>query len=296
MERLPVSGLEVFLAVAEHGSLRKAAGALGVQPPAVSYRLKSLEDQLGTTLFVRTTRSIRLTDAGKALLARSRPAMAELGEALDDARASGGARKGALRITLPYAAYELTVARKLAAFLLQYPEIEIELSFNEAFVDLVEEGFHAGVRLGDHIQEDMVAVRLFPPLREVVFAAPAYFERHGRPGKPRDLLGHNCVRYRYIASRRFAPWQFQDTEGLTTIDVKGTLIVNSTTALIHAVRSGIGVGWLFRPSIEADLASGALESVLDSYSLERPGYFLYFPRAYARIEVLRLFTDFMRQG
>ena len=158
MNRTPLNGLEVFLAISAQGSLRRAAEVLGVRSPAVSYQLKALEDRIGTALFIRTTRSIELTDAGRSLLTRAQPAMTELGEALEDARTAGAARKGTLRLTLPYVAYQLTVARKLAAFQNAYPEIELELSFNEAFEDIAAEGFHAGVRLGDLICEDMIAV------------------------------------------------------------------------------------------------------------------------------------------
>ena len=295
MSRLPISGLEVFLAIAEHRSLRRAAEALSVRSPAISYQLKALEDRIGAPLFIRTTRSVQLTDAGRSLLARAQPAMTELGEALEDARTSGAARKGTVRLTLPYLAYQLTIAKRLAAFQSKFPEIELELSFNEAFEDIASEGFHAGVRLGDHIRDDMIAVRLCPPIKDVVFAASSYFEQHGRPEQPKDLLRHNCIRYRYIASKRFAEWQFHGAEGITTIDVRGNLIVNSTNALINTARAGLGIGWLFRPSVEDDLRAGRLESVLDNYAIERPGYFLYYPKANARIEVLRVFIDFMRE-
>jgi DNA-binding transcriptional LysR family regulator len=296
MKRLPVSGLEVFLAIAETGSLRGAGEVLGVRSPAVSYQLKALEDRIGVALFIRTTRSVQLTDAGRSLLARAHPAMTELGEALEDARTSGAARKGTVRLTLPYVAYQLTIAPRLAAFQSKYPDIELELSFNEAFEDIASEGFHAGVRLGDLIREDMVAVRLSAPLSQVFFAAPSYFDRHGRPRKPEDLLQHNCIRYRYISSRRIAEWQFKGAEGTSTIDVKGNLIVDSTTALVGAARDGLGIGWLFRPSIEEDLRFGTLESILDRHAVETPGYFLYYPRSNARIEVLRVFIDFMKQS
>ncbi len=285
----------MFLAVAEHGSLRRAAKALGVQPPAVSYRLKALENRLGTALFIRTTRSVQLTDAGRALLARARPAVGELGEALEDARSSGGARKGTVRVTLPYAAHQLTIAKKLAEFQRTYPDVEIELSFNEAFEDIAAEGFHAGVRLGDQVHADMIAVRLCPPLKEVVFGAPSYFGQCSRPETPEDLLHHNCIRYRFIASQRFAEWQFRGSQGIRSVEVRGNLIVNSTTALVSAACDGIGMGWLFAPCIEDELKSGELESVLTEHSIERPGYFLYYPRSNARIEVLRVFIDFMRE-
>lgn len=294
MSRIPVGGLEVFLAVAEHGSLRRAAAALGVQPPAVSYRLKAFEDRLGVAVFTRTTRSLRLTDAGRALLQRAQPAVSELGLALEEARGVGKARRGTLKITLPYVAYELAIAPRLAAFQRQYPEIVLELSLNEAFVDLVVEGFHAGVRMGDHIHADMVAARLTPPLKQVYFAAPAYFARHGRPAQPQDLLRHNCIRYRYIGSREIAEWQFNGAEGVFSVDIKGGLIVDSTSAVLRAARAGAGIGWLFRPNVAADLKSGSLESVLDRHVIERPGYFLYYPRANARLELLRIFIEFMK--
>ena len=294
MTSAPFHGLGAFLAVAEHGSLRRAAGALGVRPPAVSYQIKTLEQRIGAALFVRTTRSVHLTDAGRALLARAKPAMTELAGALEDARRSGGAATGTIRLTLPIVAYELTIVRKLADFQRRYPDITLDLSFNDAFVDVAADGFHAGVRLGDHIRDDMVAVRLSPPMRQAVFASPGYFARHGRPERPSELLRHACIRYRFIAAKRFAEWQFAGANGLTTVDVSGTLIVDNTNALIAAARAGLGIAWLFRPSIAEDLAAGRLETVLDSYALERPGYFLYYPKANARIEILRQFVDVMR--
>ena len=141
----------------------------------------------------------------------------------------------------------------------------------------------------------MIAVRLSPPFKEVSFAAPSYFEQHGRPERPEDLLQHNCIRYRYITSKRIAEWEFYGPEGITTIDVKGNLIVNSTNALVSTARDGLGIGWLFLPSVEDDLRAGKLESILESYAIERPGYFLYYPKANARIQVLRVFIDFMKE-
>jgi len=294
MAQLPIGGLGIFLAVAEHGSLRRAAAALGVRPPTISYRLKALEDQLGATLLARTTRSVRLTEAGRALLMRAQPAMSELRLALEDARGAAGAGRGTLRITLPFVAYQLAIARKLAAFQRQHPEIELELSLNEAFVDIVAEGFHAGVRMGDHVHEDMIAIRLTPPLQEVFFAAPSYLAQHGRPRRPEDLLRHNCIRYRYIGSKAIAEWQFDGPDGIVSVDVKGGLIVNSTSAVVDAARNGLGISWLFRPNIRDELRARQLESVLDRYAIRRPGFFLYFPRENAQLRMLRSFIDFMK--
>jgi DNA-binding transcriptional LysR family regulator len=296
MAELPVRGLQTFLAVAEHGSLTAAAAAMGVQPPAVSQQLKAFEAQIGVAVFTRTTRSVRLTDAGRALLRRAQPAVSELADALEEARGVGRATTGTVRITLPYIAYQLGLAARLAAFQAAYRDIELELSFSEAIVDIVQEGFHAGIRLGDLIHEDMVALRLTPPLDEVIFASPAYLARHGRPRKPRDLLRHNCIRYRYIGSKRIAAWEFQSSDGIRSVDVTGNLIVNSTSSLIYAAREGLGLGWLFRGNVEDDLASGVLESVLDDHVVTRPGFFLYYPKESTRIQVVRLFVDFLRNG
>jgi DNA-binding transcriptional LysR family regulator len=150
--------------------------------------------------------------------------------------------------------------------------------------------------MGDHIHQDMIVVRLTPPLKETFFAAPSYLDRHGRPQRPKDLLHHNCIRYRYISAQRFAEWQFNDVEGITSVEVKGNLIVNSATAIVDAARDGLGITWLFRPLVEPDLKSGLVETVLDDYAIERPGYFLYYHKGTSRLEILRSFIDFMKLG
>jgi len=294
MPRLPLSDLEVFLAIAEAGSLRAAAAALGVQPPAVSSRLKGFENRIGVSLFARTTRSVRLTEAGRALLRRARPALGDLRDALEEARGIGGARKGTLRLTLPYRAYQLVIAPKLAAFQQAYPEIELELSFSEGLVDIVGQGFHAGMRLGDYLEADMVAVRLTPGLKGAYVASPAYLAKHGRPAEPRDLLHHNCIRHRRISSRSIAEWEFKGREGLYSVAVKGNLIFDSLTAVVEAALAGLGIGWSLKPGVAAELADGRLVSLLDRHVPERPGFFLYYPRENARLEILRLFVAFVR--
>lgn len=289
-----VGGVSVLAAVVRHGSLTKAAAVLGVRPPAISYRLRMLEAEIGTPLLTRTTRSLSLTDAGRALLNRAGPALAELEHALQDARDRGGAAKGTIRLTLPYIAYDMTIAPRLEGFWRLHPEIEIDLSFSEGFVDVVAEGFHGGVRLGENIAAEMVAVRLCPAFREVVFAAPAYLEARGRPQVPRDLLQHDCIRYRYVTSGRFADWRFRVQGQVTTVDVSGRLVVNSTAALVRAAVLGNGLGWLFRPAIAGELARGDLEPVLEDFAVEHPGYYLYFPRSSGRIPAFRAFVDHMQ--
>lgn len=294
MAKLPIAGLEVFLAIAEHGSLRAAARALGVGPPAVSHQLKSFEQRLGVSLYTRTSRCVQLTDAGHALLGRAGPATAELADALNDVQGLAHSKKGSIRITLPYGAYRLALAPRLAAFRSRYPEIELELSFEEAFIDLVAERFHAGVRLGDTIQQDMIAVRLTPPLMDAFFASPVYLDSSGRPDEPPDLLQHNCIRYRYITSKRLYDWRFKGPSGDYSVAVSGTLTVNSFEAAVEAARQGVGIAQNFRQEIESDISAHRLETVLDEHTLQRPGFFLYYPSEYSRLEILRLFVDFVR--
>jgi DNA-binding transcriptional LysR family regulator len=294
MQRLPLDELEVFLAIADAGSLRAAAATLGVQPPAISSRLKIFENRIGVSLFARTTRSVQLTDAGRALLRRARPALGDLRDALEEARGIGNARKGTIRLTLPYRAYQLAVAPKLAAFQQAYPEIELELSFSEGLVDIRGQGFHAGMRLGDYLEADMIAVRLTPGLKGAYFASPAYLAKHGRPTQPRDLLSHNCIRYRRINSRTIAEWEFKGPEGIYSVAVRGNLIFDSFPAVVEAALAGLGIGWSLRPGVAAELASGRLVSLLDRHIPDRPGFFLYYPRENARLEILRLFVEFMR--
>ena len=294
MSRGALAGLDVFLAVAEHGSLRAAAAALDVQPPAVSQQLKAFEQALGVRLFVRTTRSVRLTDPGRALLQRARPAMSELATALDEARGAANIHRGTLRISMPWIGYRLVMAEAMAAFQARYPEIELELSLDEAFADIVADGYHAGIRMGDRVQGDMIAMRLTPPLEEVCFAAPSYLERHGRPRELEDLLRHNCIRYRFQGSRRLQEWQFDGPDGKVEVGVRGNLIVNSFTAVVQAARDGVGIGKFFRADVESDLAAGTLEAVLERRTFTYPGFFLYYPRDNARLALLRAFVDFLK--
>ena len=203
--RLPLSTLEVFDAIAREGSLRGAAQVLGVKPSTVSHQLKNLEDQLGTALFIRTTRSISLTEAGRALARRTGPAFEQLGEGLYSARTAGHAARGTLKLAIPEFAYFLLVRDRLGSFQREYPEIEVELSITDALSDILDEGFHAGFRLGGLVAQDMIAKSLTAPLRAAVVASPKYLNTHGIPKEPLDLLAHNCLRYRFQSSSKIAP-------------------------------------------------------------------------------------------
>ena len=293
MIRAPLSGIDVFLAIVREGSLRAAARALGVGAPAVSHRLKALEKTLGVALFVRTTRSIELTEAGRTLLAGAAPAFQEIIDAIEGTRAIGGSTTGTLRLTMPISAFKMIVAPVLAEFQTLYPGIRLDLSTSERLVDIVQEGFHAGFRLGDRLTPGVVAVRLTGPLMPCYFAAPSYLQAHGRPAHPRDLLGHKCIRYRYITANRIQDWQFIVDGQAITVDAPTTLILDGMEAVRQAVRDGHGISWSLRPVIENELDAGRLETVLDPYVVPLPPYYLFYPEQNRRLELLRLFIDFL---
>ena len=293
MNRIPVTGLEVFLAIANEGSLRAAGRALGIGAPAVSYQLKTLEKRLGVALMVRTTRSVELTEAGRILLRGVEPAFREILESFDNAREAGKSKTGTLRLTLPRSALKIVILPVLAEFQATYPEICLDLSINEGLVDIVREGFHAGIRLGDIVNPDMIAVRMTGPLTPAFAAAPSYLDAFGRPKHPRDLFDHKCVRAKYISANRIADWQYVEDGQVKTIDPPTTLILDSFQSVMQAVRDGFGIGWSMRRVIQDHLESGALETVLDQFVTTLPPFYLYHAAHNRRLEVLRLFVDFL---
>lgn len=293
--RLPLSTLEVFTAIANHGSLRNAARALGLKPSTVSHQLKNLEDRIGTALFIRTTRSVNLTEAGRALLRGTSPAFEQIAEAFESARTTGHAARGSLKLALPEYAYDLVVAELLPSFRNAYPEIQIELSLADAFEDILDTGLHAGIRLGDLIAQDMIAIRLTEPLRLAVVGSPAYLEKEGVPCTPEDLLAHECIRYRFHSSGSFAPWKVEGPAGVSDVAVTGSLIVNSLSVAVDAARRGEGLIYLLQDYVAKDVLDGRLAPVLGEFMPNVPGFFLYFPRAYREMVPLRLFIDHICQ-
>ncbi len=293
MKRLPMAGLEVFLAIAREGSLRAAAKSLGLGASAVSHQLKKFEQEIGVDLFVRTTRSLELTQAGEILLQAAEPAFSGIADAIEQARNAGESRTGVIRLTLPWSAYKIVVAPVISDFQAAYPNVRLELSFDEALVDIVRDGFHAGIRLGDQLSPGMVALRLTPPLKGAYTAAPSYLDAHGRPKHPRDLLKHKCIRYRFISTNRLADWQFQARWQSFVVDPPATLIFNSFHSVVQAASAGHGIGWSLRAVVEDELASGALVSLLDSYVIEHPPFYLYYPEQNRRLALLKVLAAFL---
>ncbi|MBM7067550.1 LysR family transcriptional regulator [Actibacterium sp. 188UL27-1] len=294
MARTDWAGLEVFLAVVRAGSLRGAAAALNVQPPAVSQRLKQFEDSLGVTLIQRTTRSLSLTEYGEILLRGGTQATGRLDAVLDEVRGRANTPSGPLRVTLPRIVHDHILGQRLWAFQRAYPAISLELIVEDAFTDIVALGIDAGIRIQDAIQEDMVAVRLGPPLPEAVFASPDYLDRNGRPEAPEDLLDHTCIRYRFGRSGTLAPFAFETRAGRRVVDPRGGPVVNDPNALRAAALAGVGIGYLLRPLVEADIEDGGLVSLFDELCPSVPGLFLYYPTGAARAQRLRVIIDFLK--
>ncbi len=291
MIRPPIHGIEVFLAIVREGSLRAAAKSLGVGAPAVSHQLKALEENMGVDLLFRTTRSIELTEAGQVLLDSAAPAYRDIIYAVKKTRELSKSTKGTLRLTLPRSAYTTVVAPVLERFQSAYPDITLDISLHEGLVDIVREGFHAGIRLGDLLAPNMIAVRLTEPLIPAFSAAPSYLAKHGRPNHPRDLLNHKCIRYKRTTANRVAEWHFTEDGHAKTIDPPSRLIFDTIQGVVEAAIDGHGIGWSMRSTVEEPLRAGALESVLDMYGKELPPFYLYYPEQNRRVECLRLFID-----
>ncbi|MEX0346749.1 MAG: LysR family transcriptional regulator [Rhizobiaceae bacterium] len=294
MNSLPPLDVATFVAIVDHGSLRAAAAALDVKPPAVSHRLKRLEEAVGVPLLLRTTRSVELTEAGRRLFERSRSALLEISEAVSDARRTSEVPNGVLRIALSHIAFRYTLHDSLTGFCRRYPEIGLDLSFDDQLVDLARGGFHAGVREGHLLDENMIAVKITKPRRVVHVASPEYLDRMGRPSMPEDLLDHECILYRFGTTSRILEWKFNTPDGPTTIDVKGKISVNDQNARVDATRLGLGIAWFGERVVEREIRNGELEVVLSDFAIERPPFYLYFPREYAKLKILRVLIDHLK--
>jgi DNA-binding transcriptional LysR family regulator len=269
--------IRLFLAVAEKRSFTQAARRLDITPTAVSKGIRALEKTHGVPLFVRTTRSVALTDAGAALLAAVKPAVSQIEEAFDELARFQSRPSGHLKLTAPrsfgFLLARLLVPRMRAA----YPDISLELSLDDGLVDLVGSGIDAGIRLGQSVAQDMVAIRLSRPLSWSLVSAPRYFAQYGVPERPQDLLRHQTLRYRFSTSGRLPPWRLLGPEGELLLDTEASLTANDTRMLAEWARQGLGIAWLPDLEIEEDVRHGHLVRVLTDCVPETSGLFLYFP-------------------
>ena len=288
-----LDGVEAFLSVARHRSFRRAAAELGVTPSAISQAVRALEERVGAVLFIRTTRSVGLTEAGERFLSRARPAFEELVAAGEVARDLGQRPAGLLRLTVPRAVVPILLEPLIASFCQAFPEVEVEIAANAELVDIAAEGFDAGIRLGQFIAADMVAVRLTPPFPFVVVGSPEYLSRMGRPERIDDLRQHACIRIRR-SNGSIAPWSFVNGNKPIEAIVSGPLIAHDFPTMLGAAVEGMGLAQVPEPIAAGPVKAGKLVHVLEQFAPMAPGVFLYYPSRHQVMPKLRAFIDHVK--
>jgi DNA-binding transcriptional LysR family regulator len=288
-----LDGVEAFLSVARHRSFRRAAADLGVTPSAMSQAIRTLEARVGAALFIRTTRSVGLTEAGERFLSRARPAFDELVAASQAARDIGQRPAGLLRLTVPRAVVPILLQPLIASFCQTYPEVEVEIAANEELIDLAAEGFDAGIRMGQFIAADMVTVRLTPSFPLVVVGSPDYLRRRKQPDRIEDLRGHACLRMRR-SNGSIAPWTFLNGNKTVEAIVSGPFIANDFPTMLGAAIEGVGLAQVPEPIAIASVKAGKLVRVLAPFAPVAPGVFLYYPSRRHMMPKLRAFIDHVK--
>lgn len=293
MKRTHLSQLAVLAAVAQCGSFRGAAKELGIAPSAVSHAVSNLEARLGVRLLARSTRSVAPTEEGAQLLERLRPALSEIDLALESAVEARDRPAGNLRLTVPRTAAHLALTPRLGAFASAYPDIVLEIVIEDRFTDVVEGGFDAGVRLGESLQRDMIAVRIGPNFRGAVVGAPSYFATMPRPRHPHDLVGHRCIRFRFSSGILYR-WEFEKDGEEIELAVQGPLILDEDHLIANAAADGAGLAFLFEDYVREALATGRLIRVLEDWCPPFDGFFAYYPSRRQMRPALRAFVDFFK--
>jgi DNA-binding transcriptional LysR family regulator len=287
----PFAQLQTFLAVAHARSFSGAARELGVSRSAVSQSVRQLEEQLRVVLLQRTTRSVSLTDAGRKLVEGAGPALARAAATLTEVSAKPGEAIGRVRLSVPRAALPFVVDPVLPTFRARDPRVEVEIILDDRRVDIVAEGYDAGIRLGEFVERDMVAVRLTDPLRFVVVGTPAYFAERGRPERPEDLLDHECITFRSQTTGARYAWELERGRKTWRVPVRGGIVTSDGQVCLTMAEQGLGLAYAFEAMAGEALRSGKLEVVLDKFAPTVPGYFVYYPSGAQRSTPLRLFVE-----
>lgn len=289
------SQLQAFLAVARLRSFSGAARELGVSRSAVSQSVRQLEEELRVTLVLRTTRSVSLTDAGRRLVESAGPAVAQLRAALTEVTAKPGEVVGRVRLTVPRSAYPFVLERTLPRFRELHPRIEVEVVFEDRRVDIVRDGYDAGVRLSEYLERDMVSVRLTEPFRFVVVGSPDYLAKHGTPERPEDLLHHECLTFRSDTTGALYAWELERGRRTWRVPVRGGLVANDGLFCPMWAEQGLGLAYAIEPLVAAQLQRGTLQRVLEPYAASVPGFSLYYPSRAQSSAPLQLFVATLRE-
>ncbi|MDE1147312.1 MAG: LysR family transcriptional regulator [Azospirillaceae bacterium] len=290
-----LADLDLFLAVARHRSFRNAARERGVAPSTLSLALKRLEEDLGVRLLNRTTRSVTPTEAGQRLVARLAPVFSEVAESLDEVNSFRDTPTGVLRLNVPIVVSWLILAPLVPRFLAEYPGITLEVIENNALIDVFAEGFDAGIRYGEALAQDVVAVPISPPQRYVLAGSPDLVAREGPPQHPRDLVGRPCIRHRF-ADRAPLAWEFEKDGETVRVVPDGRLVANSVQIAVSAAEAGLGWYCTFEGFMAPSLAAGQLVPVLEDWLPPFPGPYLYYPSRRHVPAPLRAFIDFMKRN
>lgn len=291
MDRDILQHLPVVATVARRRSFAAAAAELGLGASAVSHAVRMVEDRLRTPLFARTTRSVSLTEAGAAFLARALPALDAIREAAEATQALKGRITGVLRINAPRVALPMLLVDLLRAMATRHPDLTVEVTTDDALIDIVAGGFDAGIRLGAMIAEDMVAVRLTPPFRAVMVASPDYLATAPPIATLADLQAQNCIGYRQARSGGTYAWDVRDHGQDSAVHTRGTARVTDPLLALDLALAGVGIAYLFEPLVRRHLRAGTLRWLLPDTAIEEPGLFLYFPRGASEAPKLRAFID-----
>ena len=287
-----LDGLIAFWKVAEHRGFTAAAADLAVSPSALSQAIRQLETRLGVRLLNRTTRSVSLTEAGQAYIERIGPALEQVIDAGDELNVLQGQPSGTLRLNAARASIALVLRPLLEGFLRANPHVQLELTNDEGFINIVEKGFDAGIRFGESIDRDMVAVPIGGPVTFAVVASPEYLRRVPAPRHPDELVHHNCVRMRFTTTGAIYKWEFEVDGGLVDYEVAGNLIISDTTFSLDAALEGIGLAYTFEQFARPYIQAKRLKRVLTDFSPTFPGFYLYYPSRRQQPSKLKAFVDY----
>ena len=283
-----------FLAVAYERSFTRAAAKLGVAQSTLSHTIKRLETRMGIRLLARTTRHVALTEAGERLRQSLAPRIAEIEADITALMEFRDKPSGTVRITLSDHALESVVWPKLRPVLTAYPDVKLELNMDSGFRNIVEDGFDAGVRLGESVEKDMIAIRIGPDWRMVAVASPRYFAAHPVPKHPRDLIGHTCINMRQASAGGLYAWEFSKDGQELRVRVDGHLTFNSSYAMIDPALNGYGIAYVPEDLVDRHIASGSLVLALDEWSPKFAGYYIYYPSRRQNSAAFKVIVDALR--
>jgi DNA-binding transcriptional LysR family regulator len=294
MNRELLVHLPVVATVAEKRGFAAAAQALNMSASAVSHAVRVVEDALGEPLFARTTRCVALTEAGERFLASVGPALEDIAGAVERLGAARGEVSGVLKLNSSRVASQMVLPPLLARLAVIHPKLVVEVHDNDALVDVVAGGFDAGIRLGEQVAQDMVSVRLTPPFKALLVAAPDYLQRRGTPARVADLAAHNCIGFRLLAAGGLYDWELREAGETVAVRTTGSAVITDASFARDLALAGVGIAYIFEPLVREPLASGRLVQLLPEAAFEEPGLFLYFPRRASLAPKLRAFIDAAR--